>query len=149
MVNAKFENEEVVYQQSAVIPFRLKNDKIKILLITSLKNGNWIFPKGLIENQLSPQQSALKEAQEEAGIDGQVFDLLLGEYNYNKWGGLCMVKVFPMQVTREYDHWPEANLRSRQWVSLNKAIDLIEKDELKLILKKFKKVIREIKSFKK
>ena len=134
------------YDQSAVIPFQIINNKIKILLITSLKSKRWIFPKGFVENELSAQQSAEKEAYEEAGIEGQVHDLLLGEYKYNKWGGTCHVKVFPLHVTKVYDEWPEDDLRKRKWMSLKDAFDNVKKSELQMLLEKFEKNIKVIKS---
>jgi 8-oxo-dGTP pyrophosphatase MutT (NUDIX family) len=111
-----------------------------------LKSGTWIFPKGFIEDQLSAQQSAEKEAYEEAGIEGHVLDLLLGEYTYNKWGGTCHVKVFPLHVTKIFDEWPEDDLRDRKWMSLKDAIDIIEKSELQMLLKKFEKNIKVLRS---
>ena len=111
-----------------------------------MKSRTWIFPKGFIEDQLSAQQSAEKEAYEEAGIEGQVLDLLLGEYTYNKWGGTCHVKVFPLHVTKIFDEWPEDDLRKRKWMSLKNAIDIVEKSELQMLLKKFEKNIKVIRS---
>ena len=122
------------------------NNKIRILLITSMKSKKWIFPKGFIENQLTAQQSAEQEAFEEAGIEGQVLDLLLGEYYYNKWGGTCHVKVFPMHVTKIFDEWPEDYLRKREWMSIKDAFDSIKKSDLKMLLEKFEKNIKIIKS---
>ncbi len=135
-----------IYDQSAVIPFQIKNKEIRILLITSMKSKKWIFPKGFIENELTAQQSAEQEAFEEAGIEGQVIDLLLGEYYYNKWGGTCHVKVFPMNVTKIFDDWPEDYLRKREWMSLKDAFGNIKKSDLKMLLEKFEKNIKEIKS---
>jgi 8-oxo-dGTP pyrophosphatase MutT (NUDIX family) len=131
------DNNELIFRQSSVIPFQVKNEQIEILLITSLKNRKWIFPKGLVENSLSPQQSALKEAFEEAGIEGSVLDMLLGEYDYYKWDGICHVEVFPLLVTRIYDTWPESEQRDRQWFSLQNAITLVEKEELRIMLRRF------------
>jgi len=142
----EFEKGESIYDQSAVIPFQIKNREIKILLITSLKSKIWIFPKGFIEDQLTAQQSAEKEAYEEAGIEGQVLDLLLGEYTYNKWGGTCHVKVFPLHVTKIFDEWPEDDLRKRKWMSLKDAGDIVGKSELQVLLKKFEKNIKAIRS---
>ena len=135
-----------IYDQSAVIPFQIKNKEIKILLITSLKSKRWIFPKGFVENQLTAQQSAEKVASEEAGIEGQVIDLLLGEYYCNKWGGTCHVKMFPLHVTKIFDEWPEDYLRKRKWMSLKDAFDNIKKSELQMLLEKFEKKIEVIKS---
>jgi hypothetical protein len=73
-----------------------------------------------------------------------VLDLLLGEYTYNKWSGTCHVKVFPLHVTNIFDEWPEDDLRERKWMSLKDAIDIVEKSELQMLLKKFKKNIKVI-----
>lgn len=139
-------HSDIRYPQSAVIPFQLKKNRIKILLITSLKTKQWIFPKGIIEEHLTPQQSALREAAEEAGVEGEVLNILLGGYSYTKWGGICEVKVFPMHVTRVLDDWPEADLRKRKWVSIDKAINLINKEELQSLLRQFEENKGKIKS---
>ena len=131
------ETGDIIYDQSAVIPFQLKKNKVRILLITSLNTKKWIFPKGIIEENMSAPEAARNEAIEEAGVDGEVFDILLGEYSYNKWGGTCRVKVFPLHVTKTFDQWPESSIRKRQWVSLKKAIDLVKNRDLKKLLKNF------------
>jgi len=130
---------DIRYPQSAVIPFQIKKNRIKILLITSAKSKQWIFPKGVIEEHLTPRQSALQEATEEAGVKGEVLNIKLGEYSYIKWGGTCGVIVFPMHVTKVLDDWPEADLRKRKWVSIEKAANLINKKELQKLLRQFEK----------
>jgi 8-oxo-dGTP pyrophosphatase MutT (NUDIX family) len=130
-------NSNIHYLQSAVIPFRIKKKRIKILLITSLKTKQWIFPKGIIEEHLTPQQSALQEAAEEAGVEGKVLNIILGEYSYVKWGGTCVVTVFPMYVTKVMNDWPEADQRKRLWVSIDEAAHLINKKKLHQSLNKF------------
>jgi phosphohistidine phosphatase len=124
-----------IYDQSAVIPYKMENEQVKILLIKSRK-GKWIIPKGIIEKGLSPQESALKEAVEEAGVDGKVNEELMGEYKYDKWGGTCNVKVFAMQVENEYEKWEEDYFRIRKWFSLEKAITKINNLELVEMLNK-------------
>jgi 8-oxo-dGTP pyrophosphatase MutT (NUDIX family) len=137
---------DIIYPQSAVIPFQITNKGLQILLITSLKSKQWIFPKGIVEEHLTPQQSALQEAYEEAGIEGEIVNISLGEYSYPKWGGICEVVVFPMYVTRKLDIWPEVDQRRRKWVSIDDALNLISKEELKTLLEAFKKNIKRIKS---
>ena len=148
MNQKKKKNHAIRYPQSAVIPFQVKNHKLKILLITSLKTKKWIFPKGIVEKHLTAQESALQEAAEEAGIEGDILNIKLGEYSYHKWSGICDVHVFPMLVTRVRDDWPEADLRKRKWVTINKAVKLINKQELQDLLRKVvknkKKIIGEI-----
>lgn len=135
------------YDQSAVIPFRFKKNQIEILLITSLNSGKWIFPKGIIEEDLTAQESAAKEAFEEAGVEGEVLDILIGDYSYNKWGGICHVRVYPFHVKKIFDQWPESGERKRCWILQAEAINLVEKSDLKQLLLKFNKLSRSLKSY--
>jgi 8-oxo-dGTP pyrophosphatase MutT (NUDIX family) len=130
-------NNVIRYPQSAVIPFQIKKNHLRILLVTSIKKQQWIFPKGIIEDDMTAQQSALQEAGEEAGVEGEVLNIVLGSYSYTKWGGTCEVKVFPMFVTKVLDDWPESDLRKRKWVSIEKAVNLVNKKELKYLLNNF------------
>ena len=139
MNNRNDTNNDIRYPQSAVIPFLVKKNRLKILIITSLKSKQWIFPKGIIEKQMTVQESALQEAEEEAGVEGEVLNIKLGEYSYHKWGGICHVKVFPMHVTKVLEDWPEAGIRKRKWVSIDKAASLINKKELQDLLREFEK----------
>jgi len=83
---------------------------------------------------MTPQDSAAKEAWEEAGLLGKVLPDLLGTYKYQKSGYTCQVEVFLMQVHAVLENWPEASKRKRQWVSIPKAIKRVNEPELKLIL---------------
>ncbi len=123
-----------VIQQSAVIPYQVKEDKLQILLISSRKKKRWVIPKGLIEPRMTPHDSAAKEALEEGGIIGCLSPKLLGTYSYIKWGTRCLVQVFPLKVETLLDKWPESH-RHRQWFSLKEAIKRVEEEELKDILK--------------
>ncbi|MBF0098257.1 MAG: NUDIX hydrolase [Magnetococcales bacterium] len=108
------------YQQSAVVPLRRRGQGLQVMLIRSRKGKRWVIPKGVIEPELSPQDSAAKEALEEAGIVGLVVPEPLGHYRYEKWGDICTVQVFVMQVTEQFEHWSE-DFRSREWLALEEA----------------------------
>jgi len=124
-----------IFDQSAVIPFREKSGKTEILLITTRK-GNWTIPKGIIEENLSPQESALKESVEEAGVWGLVSQKKVGVYDYKKWGGICHVKVYTMKVTKVYSKWEEKKFRERLWVSAEKGVKMVSKKGLAKIIKR-------------
>ena len=128
---------EWYYKQSAVIPYRKKEGKIEVLLITSRNKGNWIIPKGIIEIGMTPEESAAKEAMEEAGVVGLTGSALVGKYDYEKWGGTCRVKVFPLLVKMLLDKWPEKEMRTRSWFSLKKAVKKVKKKDLVKILTEF------------
>ena len=132
-----------IYTQSAVLPYRITDGQLFILMITSRKGTRWIFPKGIVEPDLTPVESAAQEAYEEAGIEGPVSPGPIGQYTHDKWGGTCTITVFPMRVEREHEEWPEGAMRERRWVPLEEAIDLIDSPALKDIVARFAETVEE------
>ncbi|MGN7610575.1 NUDIX hydrolase [Magnetococcales bacterium HHB-1] len=123
------------YTQSAVIPFRYgQNDVLEVLLITSRKKKRWVIPKGVKEPELSPEDSASKEAFEEAGIEGQVLAGSIGFYQYEKWGGTCSVSVYVMKVAHVLETWPESH-RDREWLSVEEAAARMKEQEMQIIMR--------------
>lgn len=51
----------------------------------------------------------------------------------------CKVKVFPLQVKRQSETWPESTQRIAQWVDPAKAIALVKEPELKSLIAAFAK----------
>ncbi len=114
------------FSQSGVIPYRIHNDKLQILLITSVKKKRWIIPKGFVELRLTAFESAKKEAFEEAGIIGTGEELELGAYEIQKQTGKIEVRVFPLLVTKVLEEYPEVNLRQRKWFDYDDALGIVD-----------------------
>ena len=127
-------------EQSGVIPYQIRDGKITVLLITSRKRKRWVIPKGIIEPNMTAQDSAEQEAWEEAGVIGKVLPNLIGSYTYRKWGGICRVKVFLLRVERLQSDWLE-NYRERQWLSIPEAVERVQEMELKEILMNLSKTL--------
>ena len=123
------------YIQSGVVPYRMHDAELQILLITTRKKKRWTIPKGINEPDLSIHQSAAKEALEEAGITGKVRDATLGTFTYNKWGGVCTVEVFAMAVEKVLDVWEE-DYRDREWLSLDEASARLDHEGLQQIVRR-------------
>jgi phosphohistidine phosphatase len=119
------------YTQSSVIPYRIIDGRLEILIIRSSKGKHWVVPKGIADPGLTLQESARREAWEEAGVEGEVEEETIGTYCYQKWGATCTVTVYPMLVTRQLpeETWEERH-RGRQWVSPKEAITLLNQGEL-------------------
>jgi len=130
------------YTQSSVIPYRVSDGKLEILVIASSKKHHLVVPKGIKDPGLSPQESAAKEALEEAGIEGEVEDTALGSYTCEKWGATCTVTVYPMKVTRVIpeEEWEESH-RGRQWVSPEKAASELKQQALRPLVRKLEAMI--------
>jgi 8-oxo-dGTP pyrophosphatase MutT (NUDIX family) len=98
----------------------------KICLVTSSNGKRWVIPKGQIDPGQTAGETALKEAWEEAGLVGVLGHEPLGSYLYEKYGRLCHVTVFLMQITEVAQEWPERRVRQRSWVSTRSALERIE-----------------------
>jgi 8-oxo-dGTP pyrophosphatase MutT (NUDIX family) len=124
-----------LFKQSGAIPYRVKNGKTEILLITSSSRKRWIIPKGWVEPYLSSADSAVKEAKEEAGVLGSITSPVIGTYQHRKWGIAFPVEVFLMQVETVLEDWAEAEKRERKWLSISEATECVKEAELKRIFK--------------
>jgi phosphohistidine phosphatase len=123
------------YKQSGVIPYRMTETGVEILLTTSRRRGRWIIPKGVVDLGSTARESAGKEAYEEAGLLGDISTAPVGEYRYKKWGGTCTVSVFLLEVHTVLENWPEADVRGREWMAADRAADSVNEPQLrKLIL---------------
>jgi len=135
--------EEFDFTQSAIIPYRIKDGELQILLITSIRKKKWIIPKGFIEFNLSAFESAKKEAFEEAGVIGTNETIEMGSFTIKKYGGRTNIVVYSMEVEKFKDDYPEKNLRKRKWYTVEEAIETISIPE---VVKMIKSLAVEIKA---
>jgi 8-oxo-dGTP pyrophosphatase MutT (NUDIX family) len=75
----------------------------------------------MIERGSSPEETALQEAWEEAGLRGRIVGNAVGSYQYEKYGVLLTVSVYLMEVEEEAEEWDEQELRGRRWVPASEA----------------------------
>lgn len=132
-----------VRTQFAALCYRVKNDKVQILLVTSRGSGRWIVPKGWPMDGKTPAESAAQEAWEEAGVTGVADSRPLGLFSYNKMlddedmGLPCVAMVYGIKVKSLARNFPEAGQRTRKWVSRKKAAGMVDEPELSRILRDF------------
>lgn len=131
-----------IIKQAAAIPFRIKNENIEILILTSRNSKKWIVPKGVIEEKYSAELTALKETEEEAGVTGDIIREVVGTYKYKKWDSICRVKVFPLRVTKVFEKWDEMDFRKRMWVKPKEAIKRVKPKKLSMIINKSIEIIK-------
>jgi len=120
-----------VIRQAAAIP-RLEE---KVCLVSASSGRGWVIPKGVIDPGNSAAATALQEAFEEAGLIGILAPEPVGQYRYEKWGGICEVSVFLMQVTEVLEDWPERAVRRRRWLNVAEAPDWLGNDDLRALVR--------------
>ena len=107
------------------IPFDVNADAVALLFVTSQTRGRWIFPKGLAKAGETHAQTCAREAYEEAGVRGKVYENFPITVSINKQTpeGMQAVPVtyYPLFVEEQSEEWPEASKRERHWALLGDA----------------------------
>jgi CYTH domain-containing protein len=105
-----------------VIPYRKGQQGLELVAITTRRHDRWIVPKGQPEPGHTPEQVALIEAREEAGLTGRItgYPLVLP---YARENGVTNLLLFPMEVSRMADRWLESGQRERRLIPPAEAGD--------------------------
>ncbi len=125
--------------QAAALCLREGKKGREVLLVSSLKTGRWILPKGWPMKNRTLAGAALQEAWEEAGVVGKADETPVGFFTYEKMraGGLpvsCRVEVFNVTVADLARDYPESKRRKRKWMSPEAAAAAVDEPELKTLL---------------
>jgi len=125
-------------KQIAVLPYRRSGKTLEVLLITSRETKRWVIPKGWPMKGKKDWNAAATEGFEEAGLKGEVGQKSIGIYHYvkrKKSGDLdCEVTVYPFEITKMLEDWPEKGERRRKWFDAARAAELVEEEGLKAII---------------
>ena len=134
--------QQRIYIQYAALPFRRRPDgATEILLVTSRTTRRWIIPKGWPIEGATPAGTARQEALEEAGLVGRIGNRSLGSFRYRKRlrqgrAVTCEVHVYPLNVKRQRQHWPEKHQQKTRWFSRDAAAAAVREPELRRLIAK-------------
>ncbi len=125
--------------QHAALPFRKRSDgNLEIMLVTSRGTGRWIIPKGWPKRSRAPHVTAAREAMEEGGIVGNIYDTPLGTFRYEKqlihFSLPCEVTVFALDVVKQMSEWPERRERRTRWFDVCDAATTVQEPELAALI---------------
>ncbi len=104
----------------------------RFLVIRSKNNTAWVLPKGHIREGENPAETAVREVEEEAGIEATIVDSI-GTTRYQIREEDISVQFFLMVFRRPSERPGEK--REQDWVSYEKALQRLDFDNAKDILK--------------
>lgn len=113
--------------QIAAMPYLYRRGQLHLVIVTNSAQSRWIIPKGHPEQDMTPQEVAVMEAMEEAGVIGNCTRGLRAVCNLK---GDTALQVYPLKVTTLLKKWPEMEWRTRQVLPATKALKLISDPEL-------------------
>ncbi len=106
--------------QAGAIVFRTDGPTPRVLLVRSRKNpSDWVFPKGHVEPGESHAATALREADEEAGVTGILVGRLQPALTFRSGAHLIRVEYYLVQLSSE---GPSPERRDKHWLSLDEAL---------------------------
>lgn len=116
--------------QIAALPFLLSPaGELEFFLVTSRGSGRWIIPKGNPIRGLPPEEVAVREAFEEAGLTGRITSGCIGAFEFQRLRRnpemTCMVDVYPLLVEKQLRKWNEKRQRSVLRCDVDTALSLI------------------------
>lgn len=135
----RLRNTERVNQMAALCHRRAGED-YEVLLVTS-SEGRWILPKGWPIKGKNGAETAAQEAWEEAGVKPVDVDSdPVGWFASSKTKSdgteiPCETQVYAVEVASLAKTFPEMKKRKRRWVSIAKALALVDEPGLRRVLK--------------
>ena len=133
--------------------YRQNTDKIEFALILD-SYDKWTFPKGHIENREPPETAALREVNEELGIEAKIIELLGKiDYWFKQDGELIhkFVYFYLMEASTEASLSPQLEeIKDAKWLIPEEAVKRLDyrKDDLPLLTNAFGKLNLKMTDFK-
>ena len=118
------------------------NQDGNVLILKRTVERNWVLPKGRVEEGETLQDTAMREVEEETGINNLIIGMEMGlvrytffwvpdDVNYTK-----TVHYFLMHVPNDVELKMEEDFSEYKWASEESAIKLLRHDNDRLITRK-------------
>ena len=123
------------------VAFRISEKIVKVALIRTAAEGRWQLPKGIVDSGETPEQAAIREVREEAGIYCELLEPIdtidywfYGNYDgtrkrYHKKVHFYLMRFLEGNIA-DHDH----EVVEVRWVELNSAEEMLAfKSEKELV----------------
>ncbi len=127
----------IIEKAAGAVVYRQKDKEREYLLVQTLKNHDWRFPKGDLEGEESPEEAAEREVFEKVGLQPK-FDFsfhqtetyLIGEDRWKQEIIYPAEYIGPQEIKLD-----ETKVKQYIWVTYEKGENLLQYPEVKNILR--------------
>jgi 8-oxo-dGTP pyrophosphatase MutT (NUDIX family) len=118
--------------QAGAIVINDRAGKRKLLLVTNKGGRRWLFPKGSVKKKENPEEAALRECEEEAGVRGEVL-AYIGATEDTVAGELVRVDYFLVRCERMSKPDDDREVR---WCTPQKCLEMLSDPALRKLLER-------------
>jgi 8-oxo-dGTP pyrophosphatase MutT (NUDIX family) len=122
-----------IVEQAGAIVIQSDGDEPRVLLVTAKADPrHWIFPKGHVEPGERPEEAALREAREEAGVVARLLGPA-GTLEFPRGDDTARVKYFV--AAYEYEQ-PTREDRQLAWCRFEEALERLSFEDSRAMLRR-------------
>ena len=133
------------------VAFRWRNRKLETVIVSVKPSLRWQLPKGIVDQGETPEVTAVREVQEEAGIETELLALIETiEYwyratrygkpiRYHKFVHFYLLKYRSGDVT-DHDH----EINEARWVTSDRAVEMLAFESERGVVEKAREMISKI-----
>ncbi len=138
-------NIECLYERSCgAVVYRKINDEVRYLLIKNKRSAHWGFPKGHMEKNETPEETAKREVLEETGIHIEIIPDFSLKSEYVIQGKVeKSVTIFMARTDDVQTIIQKEEIDDYIWLNYEKAIELLKFENDRSILKNGNKYLIE------
>lgn len=122
--------DEKLLTHAGAVVFREAGNQVFYLVVSSSDGANWVLPKGHIDPGETPETTALRELQEEAGVAGEIV-AALSVQQFKKRDKDATVQYFLVQEVGSAEAIENRTLR---WEDKKAALKLLTFEEARVAL---------------
>lgn len=138
-------------ESSGGIVFKKDDGQIYVVLVGVERKGKlaWALPKGLVEEGENPEETAMREVSEEAGVKGKLLDKV-GDVTYwyvDKEEGVRYHKIVHFYLLKFSEGSPanhDWEIKEARWFPIDEAIEVMEYPSEREMMIKAKVMIERI-----
>lgn len=131
--------------------FRRSGDELEVAVVAVNPSGRWQLPKGIVDDGETPEQAAVREVREEAGVEAEIVELVekveywyfgtnKGErVRFHKFVYFYLMKYVAGDVA-DHDH----EVVEARWVKIDEAIKMLAFKSEKETIEKAKDLIAKL-----